>query len=88
MYLMPSATDMSSLTTLLSGSTSRKPVVGFGVVGTKMLMMLSPSSVFTCSAVTKPTEYSPLRGNSTMITCWKLDFFSDVNAWLTCLTVP
>ena len=37
-------------------------MVGFGVVGTKMLMMLSPSSVFTCSAVTKPTEYSPLRG--------------------------
>ena len=88
MYLIPSATDMSSSVTLLSGKTNRKPVVGFGVVGTKMLMMLSPSSVFTCSAVTKPTEKRPLRGNSTMTTCLKLDFFSEVNAWLTCLTVP
>src|SRR5882672_4593611 len=35
MYLMPSATDMSSLVTLSSGTTTRKPLVGLGVVGTK-----------------------------------------------------
>src|SRR5258706_7392998 len=36
MYLMPSATDMSSLVTLSSGTSTRNPDVGFGVVGMKI----------------------------------------------------
>jgi hypothetical protein len=35
MYLIPSATDISSFVTLSSGTSMRKPDVGFGVVGTK-----------------------------------------------------
>ena len=36
MYLKPSATDMSSLLALSSGTTIKKPPVGIGVVGMKM----------------------------------------------------
>ena len=43
MYLMPSATLMSSFVTLSSGTSTRKPEVGFGVVGNEDGDHISPS---------------------------------------------
>src|SRR5271165_1019226 len=60
MYLMPSATVMSSLVTLSSGISTRKPEVGLGVVGMKTATTFSLVFCCTserCSLVRKPTEY-------------------------------
>src|SRR6266487_6724688 len=72
MNLMPSATDISSLVISCSGTSTRKPLVGLGVVGTNTLRTCS--LVFCCtslwsSPVRNPTEYEPGRGNSTSTTC-------------------
>src|SRR5437660_6022046 len=83
MNLMPSATEMSSLVISFSGTSTRKPLVGLGVVGTNTLNTCS--LVFCCtslwsSPVTKPTEYWPARGNSTSTTCLKEDLLLGENA--------
>src|SRR6266699_2853138 len=90
MNLMPSATDMSSLVISLSGTSTRKPLVGLGVVGTNTLNTCS--LVFFCtslwsSPVRKPTEYWPARGNSTNTTCLNEDLLLGEKAALTCLRV-
>ena len=59
MYLMPSATDMSSLVTFSSGTRIKKPDVGFGVVGTNTHTTFSLVFCCTssrCSLVRKPME--------------------------------
>src|SRR6266851_7713079 len=91
MNLMPSATDISNLTTSVSGTNTRKPLVGFGVVGTKTLTI--PAAVFDWNSglaapVRKPTEYWPALGNCTSTTCLKEDLLLDTNASLTCFKVP
>src|ERR1035437_9815659 len=48
MYLMPSATLMSSLVTFSSGTKIRKPEVGFGVVGMKTPTRFFP--IFFCAS--------------------------------------
>src|ERR1044071_9011208 len=58
-YLMPSATDISSLVTCSSGTKTRKPDVGLGVVGINTHTTFSFVFLCTswcCSLVMKPIE--------------------------------
>ena len=90
MYLMPSATLISSFVTLSSGTSTRKPEVGFGVVGMKTATTFSFVFCCTsacCSLVRNPTDYIPSRGNSTSTTVLK-EFLLPENASLICLIAP
>ena len=68
--LAASSTDMSKKTISFSGKNSKKPEVGFGVVGKKMLYksLFSPNLVVTSPFVlveTKATAHIPFLGYST-----------------------
>ena len=64
---------MSSRTTSSFGTNSRKPEVGFGVVGRNTLIISRPSSAFCrtsplVAVLMKAMAQSPLRGYSTATT--------------------
>ena len=89
--LIASATGMSSFRTLDSGTMTRNPEVGFGVVGMKTLTSRMPVTRLNsagASPVTKPTAKWPDCGNSTSTACLNELFFSLAKASFTCFTVP
>ena len=86
-----SSTDMSMKITSSRGQNSRKPDVGFGVVGTKTLTM-SMSIRRATSAfvppVTKPITHSPRRGYSTSTTSRKASDWVEMTVSRICLLAP
>ena len=88
---IPSATVIPSSTTCSRCTRIKKPLVGFGVVGTNTLITVpwvlacaSPSVSF----VTKPIEYTPARGNSTNTTRWNIVLRPDNSVWLISFMKP
>ena len=89
MNLRPSATDISSLITSASGTSTMEPLVSGGV-GTNTLSSDSRVLSYTSSfrmLVTNPMEWSPGRGNCTSTTCLKVAALPETNAPLICLRV-
>ncbi len=81
--LAASSTDMSRMITSCRGTNSRKPEVGFGVVGRKQLRngssglpALRPISPFV-SVETKTIDHTPFRGYSISPTFWNEAFDCD-----------
>jgi|GEM_PF-638831 len=82
---MPSPTLISSGITFCSGTNTRNPLVGLGVVGTNTFT--TRSCVLACasppaSLVTNPMAYIPVRGNSTSTTRVNIVLRPDNNVWL------
>lgn len=71
-----------------SGTATKNPVVGFGVVGINTLKYRfegcgeMPDGT---SLVKNPTLYKPVRGNSTNTTFWNVSLSGTVNACTSCL---
>ena len=87
---IPSPTAMSSSMTSALGIISRKPLVGFGVVGTKIVQISLPA--FSCASpwtvlVRNPIVQEPFRGNSTSTTLLNMCRLWELNVFTICRTV-